>query len=346
MFPLRNLRLALLSAVAMALAMVVTPLAGPAQDATPEPECVETTPEENAALVALYWQEAVWGTQGTINEIVAEDEVHHWGIAGTTEGFEAFAERWDLFNKAFPDLEFTAGPIVAEGDLAASQWTATGTQLGEWQDIAPTGQQVTWSGINLFRFECGLIAESWGEADHVGLRAQLGATDVPVWLATPAAAPSAVSAPAATPCADDSAEANIELARRWAEEVWTGQDLEVIGAILDPAAVHHGAAFPDVQGPGAIAEAVNGQLNAFPDIEITVDEALSAGDLVAVRWTGAGTHEGELLGLAPTGEVANMTGINIYRISCGKVIESWSEMNMLQILQELREGAGEATPTA
>ncbi len=346
MFPLRNIRLALLSAVAMALAMVVTPLAGSAQEATPEQECVETTPEENAALVALYWQEAVWGDQGTINEIVAEDEVHHWGIAGTTEGFEAFAERWGLFNQAFPDLEFTVGPIVAEGDLAASQWTATGTQRGEWQGIAPTGEQVTWSGINLFRIECGLIAESRGEADHVGLRAQLGATDVPAWLATPAAATDTMTAPAATPCPDDSAEANIELTRRWAEEVWTGRALEVIAEILDPAAVHHGAAFPDVQGPEAIAEAVGRQLDTFPDMVITVEEAIDSGDLVAVRWTGTGTQEGELLGLAPTGHVANMTGINIYRISCGKVVESWSEMNMLQILQELRESAAKATPAA
>jgi predicted ester cyclase len=55
---------------------------------------------------------------------------------------------------------------------------------------------------------------------------------------------------------------------------------------------------------------------------------------------------GELLGLAPTGQVADMTGINIYRISCGQVVESWSEMNLIQIVQELREGTGEATPAA
>ncbi len=346
MFPLRTFRLALMSLLAVVLTLPLHPLAGLAQEATPEPECVQTTPEENAALVAAYWEESVWGAQGIIDEIVAEDEVHHWGIAGTTEGFAAFAERWALFNAAFPDLEFTVGPIVAEGDLAASQWTATGTHRGEWQGIAPTDKQVSWSGINLFRFECGLIAESWGEADHVGLRAQLGGTDVPAWLATPAAADMAMTAPAATPCADDSAEANIELARRWSEDVWTGRDLEVISEILAPSAVHHGAAFPDVQGPEAVAEAVGRQLDTFPDMVINVEEAIASDDLVAVRWTGTGTQEGELLGLAPTGDVANMTGINIYRISCGQVIESWSEMNMLQVLQELRAGAGEATPAA
>jgi predicted ester cyclase len=90
-----------------------------------------------------------------------------------------------------PDLEFTVDLVVAEDDLAATYWTATGTHRGDWLGIAPTDREVTWQGINIFRFACGLIVESWGEADHLGLRQQLGATDVPVELppamATPAA---------------------------------------------------------------------------------------------------------------------------------------------------------------
>lgn len=345
MFPLRNFRLTLLSTVAMTLAMVVMPLVGLAQEATPAAECVTTTPEENAALIRMYWDEVVWADQGVIESMLSPDLVHHWGIGDDTTGIDAFSEQFAIFLAAFPDIRITVEEVVAEGDLVASRWTATGTHSEEWMGIPPTRQEVSWDGINLFRIECGLVAEAWGEADHLGLRAKLGATDVPAWLATPATA-AAMTAPAATPCPDDSAEANIELARRWSEEVWTGQDLEVIGEILDPAAVHHGATFPDVQGPEAIAEAVQGQLNTFPDIVITVDEAIADGDLVAVRWSGAGTQQGELLGLAPTGDVANMTGLNIYRISCGKVVESWSEMNMLQVLQALRESAGEATPAA
>jgi len=173
-----------------------------------------------------------------------------------------------------------------------------------------------------------------------GLLAQLGAPEIPAWLATPAAEPSGLMAPAATPCADDSTEANLELARRWSEEIWTGQDLEVLDEIVHPTAVHHGASFPDVQGPEAIAEAVGRQLDAFPDLMITIDEAIASGDLVAVRWTATGTQEGEYLGLEPTGNAASMTGINIYRFSCGQVIESWSEMNSLDILQELSASDG------
>ena len=130
---------------------------------------------------------SVVGRSGQDRGIVAPDEVHHWGIGGDTTGFEEFSERWDLFFTAFPDLEFTVDLVVAEGDLVATHWTATGTQRGEWQGIAPTDREVTWQGINIFRFECGLIVESWGKADHLGLLSQLGAVELPAAMATPTA---------------------------------------------------------------------------------------------------------------------------------------------------------------
>ncbi len=162
-------------------------MAGAAQEATPMAECPVTTPEENEELATQYWEEVWWGDQGTIAEIVAPDEVHHWGIGGDTTGIDAFNERWALFFEAFPDLEFTVDLVVAEEDQAVTLWTATGTHRGEWLGIAPTDREVTWQGINIFRIECGQIVESWGEADHLGLLSQLGATDLPAAVATPAA---------------------------------------------------------------------------------------------------------------------------------------------------------------
>ena len=88
--------------------------------------------------------------------------------------------------EAFPDLEFTVDVVFADDDHAATHWTATGTHCGEWQGIAPTNREVTWKGINLFRIECGLIVESWGAADHLGLLQQLGAAEIPAPMATPA----------------------------------------------------------------------------------------------------------------------------------------------------------------
>src|SRR5918998_788646 len=175
----RFLRFAVLMLVASSLLMIPGPMAGGAQEATPEAECPVTTPEENTELATMYWEEVWWGDQGKIAEIVAPDEVHHWGIGGDTTGFEEFSERWALFFTAFPDLEFTVDVVVAEDDLAATYWTATGTHSGEWQGIAPTDREVTWQGINIFRFECGQIVESWGTAAPLGLLRQFGAVEAP-----------------------------------------------------------------------------------------------------------------------------------------------------------------------
>src|SRR3954468_12853855 len=201
--------------------LLVIPGAAPsrAQEATPEAECPVTTPEENKELVTMYWEEVWWGDQGKIAEIVAPDEVHHWGIGSDTTGFEEFSKRWDLFFTAFPDLELSVDLVAAEGDLAATRWTATGTQPGEWQSIAPTDRQVTWQGTIIFRIQCGQIVESWSEADHLGLLSQLGAPSIPALRATPAAqGQAATSAPMATPYADDSSGASVAIARRWPED--------------------------------------------------------------------------------------------------------------------------------
>jgi predicted ester cyclase len=183
----RLLRFVGLMFLASSLSMIPGPTASGAQEETPEAECPVTTPEENAELATMYWEEVWWGDQGKIAEIVAPDEVHHWGIGGDTTGFEEFSERWGLFFTAFPDLEFTVDLVVAEEDLVATHWTATGTHRGEWQGIAPTDREVTWQGNNIFRFECGLIVESWGVADHLSLLRQIGAIELPAAMATPAA---------------------------------------------------------------------------------------------------------------------------------------------------------------
>lgn len=75
-----------------------------------------------------------------------------------------------------PDLRIDHGEVVVDGDYAAAVWTATGTDTGGVLGAAPTGAEASWGGINVFRFECGKIAEVWSEMDVVGLREQLGTT--------------------------------------------------------------------------------------------------------------------------------------------------------------------------
>ena len=156
-----------------------------ARQATPE-TCPTTTLEENKALVERYWAE-IWtagGGESAIADIVAPDEIHHWGVFDDTTGLEAFAERHERFLSAFPDIAARVDQQVAEGDLVVSRWTETATHQGDWLGIPATGNKVEWSGMNIFRIECGKIAEAWGSADHLGLLRQIGG--VPP-AATPAA---------------------------------------------------------------------------------------------------------------------------------------------------------------
>jgi steroid delta-isomerase-like uncharacterized protein len=318
-----------------------------AQDATPAAECAATTPEENIELVNAYWTEAVWGPQGKIAEVVSPDEIHHWGVLGTTEGFDAFAERWAIFNAAFPDLKFDVDFATATDDMVASVWTATGTQEGEWQGIAPTGKTVSWTGINVFAIACGQITEAWGEADHIGLRAALGATDVP---ALPVAEPMTAATPAAgeaSPCASAGPDANLEIAERWTNEVWNNQELGILDEIASAEILHHGAAFPDVSGVEALKGSLTRQFEAFPDISLNVDDAFATDDVAVVRWSGTASQGGEFLGEPASGAPVNFTGINVYRLECGQIVESWSEMNTLDVLNQIRDAAGgDATPAA
>jgi hypothetical protein len=55
--------------------------------------------------------------------------------------------------------------MLAEDEFVAARWTATGTQSGRWGTIGPTDRRATFSGVNIFRFENGRVAEIWNHRD-------------------------------------------------------------------------------------------------------------------------------------------------------------------------------------
>jgi predicted ester cyclase len=58
-------------------------------------------------------------------------------------------------------------------DFVVERYTATGTQRGQLGDIPASGRVATWTGINIFRIECGRIAEVWAQVDAVTHTQQL-----------------------------------------------------------------------------------------------------------------------------------------------------------------------------
>ncbi len=62
---------------------------------------------------------------------------------------------------------------------------------------------------------------------------------------------------------------------------------------------------------------------AFPDMRVTVEEVIAEGDTVAARVTMRGTHQGEFMGVAPTGKQVEVRAIDMFRIANGKIVEHW-----------------------
>ena len=146
-----------------------------------------------------------------------------------------------------------------------------------------------------------------------------------------------MTAQEATPaaCAATTEAENEAIARRWHEEAINGSNLDVIDEIVSPDVVHRAGTFPDGEGPQAVKAVLGALLTGFPDVRHTIEQVVTADDLVIVRWQAAGTHEGEFQDLAPTGKPVTWTGINIFRIECGRISEEWSEVDGLGRLWQL-----------
>jgi steroid delta-isomerase-like uncharacterized protein len=112
-------------------------------------------------------------SRGIFNVEYTDDFVGH-GSRGRTFTHEAGRKEAMGWREAFPDLQVVVDHVVAEGDKVAVRWTARGTNTGTGNGIPATGKAVETSGIALFRFEDGKVAEEWVSADSLGLMRQLG----------------------------------------------------------------------------------------------------------------------------------------------------------------------------
>jgi steroid delta-isomerase-like uncharacterized protein len=74
---------------------------------------------------------------------------------------------------------------------------------------------------------------------------------------------------------------------------------------------------------------------AFPDLDRKIEDLVAEGDKVVARWSAVGTHTGDFMGVPASGNVAKSSGITIFRIAGGRIVEEWSESDMLGLLQQV-----------
>jgi predicted ester cyclase len=127
--------------------------------------------------------------------------------------------------------------------------------------------------------------------------------------------------------------------RRLLEETFNDGNLALIDQLIAPNAVNHDPTTPaELRGlpaPEQFKRTVSMYRSAFPDVKMIVDDVIAAGDKVVLRWHSEGTHRGELVGLAPTGVHAAVTGISIDQWNDGKVVEAWVEWDNLGLARQL-----------
>jgi steroid delta-isomerase-like uncharacterized protein len=130
-------------------------------------------------------------------------------------------------------------------------------------------------------------------------------------------------------------EENKALMRRELEEVWNKHNPDAVDEIYAPDFVNHSAPPGMPNDREGFKAFVGANLGAFPDVKVTIDTLVAEGDKVVSRWTGTGTHTGELMGIPATGKQVNMTGITIVRVADGKIAEFWMESDQMGMMQQL-----------
>ena len=132
--------------------------------------------EENKSL-ARRWMEEIWlkGNLSVLDDFLAPNFVFNYAPPGVVPNKEAYKQAMNMFRDGCPDMYYDIKDMVAEGDKVVVRWVGRGTQTGEIMGIAPTGKEVTVTGISILHIVGGKIAEEWTEMDMLGALQQLGA---------------------------------------------------------------------------------------------------------------------------------------------------------------------------
>ena len=278
-----------------------------------------TTPEQNLAVAHRYFDDILnQGRFSVMNEIVTEDFQFALPTQATLSGQEALRGYISYLRSAFPDLRFDIVSEIVDGNKAAIRWRITGTHKGEFNGVAPSGNHVDEYGIDMFEFWNGKIRAIHVVANQLGLTHQM--------------------MPRRSASRPMTAEENNALAIKFFDAVWNKGDFSVLDTLIAPDADDHstvGGKPKTEKGSASFRAIVSMFRNAMPDIHLSIDDEVCAGDKVVHRWTLTGTDTGGVMGMPPSHKQLTFTGITTVRMRDGKIVERWAHVDELGLLQQL-----------
>ena len=131
-----------------------------------------------------------------------------------------------------------------------------------------------------------------------------------------------------------STEENKAIVRRFFMEGPSRGDLVAADDLLAPDFTLH-IPLPSRPGISGMNDVITACRAAFEHLDVTVEDMVAEGDMVAARFSARGIHQGVFMGLPPTNKSIIMTGIEIFRIKDGKINELWGEANLLGLMSQL-----------
>jgi steroid delta-isomerase-like uncharacterized protein len=133
-------------------------------------------------------------------------------------------------------------------------------------------------------------------------------------------------------------EANKLLLKRWFEQVWNQKSEAAIDEMFSRQGKSHG--FPEADavlvGPEAFKAVHRTFCGAFPDVRVDVEEIVTEGDRVAVRWRVSLTHLGDHLGFPASGKKETMAGATFVTVKGNQITEGWNYMDLQALMQKLQ----------
>ena len=131
--------------------------------------------EDNIKAQQAFGEAVNSGKLENIRKYVADTVMDHDPAPNQGPGAQGLINFFTEFRTAFPDLKIEPETLVADEDNVAIAYTVTGTHQGPLMGIAPTGRKVKARGLQIGRFERGMLVERWGMSDQLGILEQIGA---------------------------------------------------------------------------------------------------------------------------------------------------------------------------
>ncbi len=132
-----------------------------------------------------------------------------------------------------------------------------------------------------------------------------------------------------------STENNKKVVRRYYDEVLNAGNLALIDELAVAAYIENDPFPGQGNGRADLKARVEAMLEAFSPCTFTIEDVVAEGDRVVVRWSSSGTHSGSLMGMPPTNRSYTISGIDIHRLTDGRMAEHWHVVDQLSQLQQL-----------